>query len=304
MTSPVLRRVAVAAAALSLATVAGCGSDSSSSSGAAARPSATAVPTATRDASITLPPELANKSEIVVAADASYAPNEFYADDNKTIIGLDIDLANALGQALGKPVRVENAPFDAILPGLQAGKYDIGMSSFTDTKEREQTFDFVTYFTAGTSLMVKKGNPGGLNPDALCGKKVAVQKGTTQADEDLPERSKTCTDGGQPAIESLIFPDQGAANLALQSGRAEAVLADSPVIAYQIKQTNGQFEQAGATYATAPYGIAVVKGNGYAQPLLAALESVQSQGVYTRILEAWGAQGGALNEPVINGAVE
>src|ERR1700710_349670 len=161
MPTPVLRTAAVAVAALSLATLAGCGSSSGGSS-TAARPSATAVPTATKDATITLPPALASKSEIVIAADASYPPNEFFADDNKTIIGLDVDLANALGQALGKPVKVVNAPFDSILPGLSAGKYDIGMSSFTDNKEREKSFDFVDYFTAGTSLMVKKGNPEGL----------------------------------------------------------------------------------------------------------------------------------------------
>ncbi|MDQ1632091.1 MAG: polar amino acid transport system substrate-binding protein [Frankiaceae bacterium] len=301
MPTPVLRTVAIAAAAVSLATLTSCGSSSGGSS-TAARPSATAVPTATKDAAITLPPALANKSEIVIAADASYPPNEFFADDNKTIIGLDIDVANALGQVLGKPVRFENAPFDSILPGLAAGKYDLGMSSFTDTLAREQSFDFVTYFTAGTSLMAKKGNPEGLNADALCGKKVAVEKGTTQSDEDLPARSKTCTDGGKPAIESLIFPDQGGANLALQSGRADGVLADSPVVAYQIKQSNGQFEQVGQPYATAPYGIAVPKGNGVAEPLLAALKSVQTQGVYTKVLEAWGEQAGALANPGINGA--
>ncbi|HSP36861.1 MAG TPA: ABC transporter substrate-binding protein [Frankiaceae bacterium] len=260
------------------------------------------MPTATKDPAITLPPALANKSEIVVAADASYPPNEFFADDNKTIVGLDVDLATALGQALGKPVKIVNAPFDSILPGLQAGKYDLGMSSFTDNKEREKSFDFVDYFSAGTSLMVKKGNPEGLQPENLCGKKVAAEKGTTQSDEDLPARSKACTDAGKPAIQILIFPDQGGANLALQSGRADGVLADSPVIAYQIKQTNGQFEQAGGAYATAPYGIAVPKGKGLAEPILAALKSVQSQGVYTTILEAWGEQQGAVNTPGINGA--
>jgi polar amino acid transport system substrate-binding protein len=301
MRTAVRRSLALSAAALSVLATAGCGSSSSGSS-TAARPSATAVPTATKDPALTLPPQLASKTEIVVAADASYPPNEFFADDNKTIIGLDIDLATALGQALGKPVRFENAPFDSILPGLAAGKYDLGMSSFTDTKEREQSIDFVTYFTAGTSLMAKKGNPEGLNPDALCGKKVAVEKGTTQSDEDLPARSKTCTDTGKPAIESLIFPDQGGANLALQSGRADGVLADSPVIAYQIKQTNGQFEQVGEPYATAPYGIAVPKGKGLAEPLLAALKSVQAQGVYDKILAAWGEQAGALPNPGINGA--
>lgn len=300
MFSPV-RSVAVLAAAASLVAIAGCGSNSTGSS-AAARPSATAIPAATKDASITLPASWANKPELVVAADASYPPNEFFAEDNKTIIGLDVDLANALGQVLGKPVRIENAPFDSILPGLQAGKYDLGMSSFTDNKDREKSFDFVTYFTAGTSLMVKKGNPEGLSADNLCGKKIAAEKGTTQSDEDLPAKSKACTDGGKPAIDTLIFPDQGGANLALQSGRADGVLADSPVIAYQIKQTGGQFEQAGAPYGTAPYGIAVPKGKGLAPPVLAALKSVQSQGVYGKILDAWGEQAGALNNPVINGA--
>jgi polar amino acid transport system substrate-binding protein len=303
MNTPV-RRVAVLTAAVSLAALAGCGSSGSSggSSGAAARPSATAIPTATKDATLTLPAAWASKSELMVAADASYPPNEFFANDNKTIIGLDVDLANALGQALGKPVKIVNAPFDSILPGLQAGKYDLGMSSFTDNKDREKSFDFVDYFTAGTSLMVKKGNPESLNPDALCGKKVAVEKGTTQSDEDLPARTKTCTDAGKSAITSLIFPDQGGANLALQSGRADGVLADSPVIAYQIKQSNGQFEQAGAPYATAPYGIAVPKGKGFGEPVLAALKSVQSQGVYDAILAAWGEQAGALKSPGLNGA--
>jgi polar amino acid transport system substrate-binding protein len=301
MPTPVLRTVAIAAAAVSLATLTSCGSSSGGSS-TAARPSATAVPTATKDATITLPPALANKSEIVIAADASYPPNEFFADDNKTIIGLDVDLGNALGQVLGKPVRFENAPFDSILPGLAAGKYDLGMSSFTDTKEREQTIDFVTYFTAGTSLMAKKGNPEGLNPDALCGKKVAVEKGTTQSDEDVPARSKTCTDAGKPAIQSLIFPDQGGANLALQSGRADGVLADSPVIAYQIKQSNGQFEQVGDPYATAPYGIAVPKGNGLAEPLLAPrLEDLGVDALRLHRLQR-GEQAGALATPGINGA--
>lgn len=302
MNTPV-RAVAVLAAAVSLASVAGCGSSSGGSGGgAAARPSATAVPSATKDATLTLPAAWASKTELTVAADASYPPNEFFANDNKTIIGLDVDLANALGQALGKPVKVVNAPFDSILPGLQAGKYDIGMSSFTDNKDREKSFDFVDYFTAGTSLMVKKGNPEGLTADNLCGKKIAAEKGTTQSDEDLPARSKACTDSGKPAINSLIFPDQGGANLALQSGRADGVLADSPVIAYQIKQTNGQFEQSGAPYATAPYGIAVPKGKGFAEPVLAALKSVQSQGVYDAILAAWGEQAGALKTPALNGA--
>src|SRR6202042_95132 len=109
-------------------------------------------------------------------------------------------------------------------PGLASGRFDLSLSSFTDTKAREQTVDFVTYFSAGTSLMVKKGNPDKLTPDTLCGKKVAVEKGTTQEDPDIPTRSKACTAAGKPAITRLSYPDESGANLALSSGRADAVL--------------------------------------------------------------------------------
>ena len=84
-----------------------------------------------------------------MAADATYPPDEFIASDGKTVIGMDADLAKAIAELMGLKATVQNATFDSIIPGLAAGKYDLGMSSFTDTKEREKTVDFVTYLTAG-----------------------------------------------------------------------------------------------------------------------------------------------------------
>ena len=215
---------------------------------------------------------------------------------------MDADLAKALGGVLGLKANMQKATFDSILPGLSSGKYDLGMSSFTDTKEREKTVDFVTYFSAGTAFYVKaQGGPTINTLDDLCGHKVAVEKGTSQAD-DATAQGKKCKAAGKPGVTVLTFPDQNGANLALSSGRGEVGMADSPVAAYLVKESNGQFKLTGQIYGTAPYGIAIPKGNGMAKPVLDALKAVMANGTYTTILKRWGIQDGAITNPVINGA--
>jgi polar amino acid transport system substrate-binding protein len=215
---------------------------------------------------------------------------------------MDADLAKALAAVLGLKAKVKNATFDAIIPGLAAHKYDLGMSSFTDTKEREQTVDFVTYFSAGTSFYVKSdGGPAvGALPE-LCGRTVAVERGTTQQD-DATAQGKTCAKAGKSAVKVSTFPDQNGANLALSSGRAEVGMADSPVAAYQVKQSDGQFKLSGSSYGTAPYGIAIPRDSGLAKPILEALKVLMRRGTYASILEKWGTQAGAIKTPAINGA--
>lgn len=301
------RPFALAAGLLAAALLAAaCGGGSG---GGGASPSASASPSAgvQKDAALAaqVPASIRSKGTVTVATDASYAPNEFYAPDNKTIIGMDVDLGKAIGQVLGLKVQFVNASFDGIIPALSGSqpKYDFSMSSFTDNKKREQAVDFVTYFSAGTSLMVKKGNPDKITgPNDLCGRTVAVEKGTVQVD-DAAAKSKACTQAGKPAITAQVYPDQNAANLAIQSGRAVAVLADSPVIAYAVKQSNGQFETVGQSYDTAPYGIAIPKSSGtFKDAILGAVKKLIADGTYQQILTKWGVQAGAISNPVINGA--
>src|SRR5512133_1264743 len=134
------------------AVLSGCGSSGSSSN----TTGTTANSATTRSsAAAHVPAAVKSKGTVTVAADATYPPNESIASDGHTVVGMDADLAKALAAALGLKAKVVNATFDSIIPGLASGKYDLGMSSFTDTKERERTVDFVTYFTAGTSFYVK-----------------------------------------------------------------------------------------------------------------------------------------------------
>ncbi len=244
-----------------------------------------------------MPSGIRSTGTLTVAADATYAPNEFIAPDGHTVIGMDADLAKALGQVMGLKVNVTNATFDTILPGLQSGKYDLGMSSFTDTREREKIVDFVTYFVAGTSSYVKSsGGPPVTSLADLCGRTVAAEKGTTQQ-ADAQGQSAKCRASGKPAVTVQVYNDQNAVNLALSSGRAQVAMADSPVAEYQVKQSKGAFKISGPSYGTAPYGIAVPKNSGMTQPVLAALNHLMDDGTYLQILKKWGLQSGAISNP-------
>jgi polar amino acid transport system substrate-binding protein len=305
----VIRRVAAPGAALILLALAsaGCGgsqpSDSSPASTSAPTTSG-AVAAAQQDPKVAamVPAQVRSKGALVVAADASYAPNEFVDKDGRTIIGMDADLAAALAQVMGLRAQLVNVPFDSIVPGLAAGKYHLGMSSLTDTKEREQTVDMVTYFRAGNSFMIKHGSGISVNSLAdLCGHTVAIEKGSSYVAE-VTAQDRTCKAAGKQGVTMRQYSGQPAANLALLSGRAEVTIADSPVAAYQVKQSGGQLQVVGKPYGEAPYGIAVARQSGLAAPVLEAVRALMTQGVYQKILAKWGLADGAITTPVRNGA--
>jgi polar amino acid transport system substrate-binding protein len=290
-----MRRIATCAILATFGVVAiGCGSSNTSvtSSTTAGKSSASAA---------LVPAAIKSKGTLVVAMDASYAPDEFVGPDGKTIMGMDVDLANAIGQDLGLGVNIQNATFDTIIPGLLSGKFDVGASSYTDTKEREKQLDFVTYFTVTEGFYVPAGSKTTFDGLAsLCGHTVAVESGTTEQD-DAQNQAKACQAAGKPADNVLVFQDQNAANLAVSSGRAEVGFSDAHVARYIVDTSNGQFKLTGTPFSPAPYGIALPK-NGIAQAVLAAVKDLMANGTYTKILKKWNIQAGAITNPVINGA--
>jgi polar amino acid transport system substrate-binding protein len=296
-------RVGLAACTLAAVLVTGCGSSSSTTTTKAASTSTT-TPATSEIASIAaeVPASVKSKGTYTVAADATYAPNEFIANNGHTVVGMDADLAKALGAVMGLKINIVNATFDSIIPGIQAGKYDMGASSFTDTKARQKVVDFVTYFSAGTSFYTKaQGGTPVSNLASLCGHTAAVESGTTEQ-ADATAQGKKCKAAGKSAVTVLVYPNQNEVNLAVQSGRAQIGMADSPVAAYAVKQSHGLLKLVGEPYGTAPYGLALPKGNGMAKPVLAAVKALMANGTYTKILTKWGIQAGAITDPTINGA--
>lgn len=290
-----LRRLFPASLLAVAATVglAACGSSSSSttSSGSAS--------VAKDDAAAALVPAAFQGKTLIVASDASYAPMEFIGNDNKTVVGADADLADAIGKTLGLQTTVQNATFDSILAGIKAGKYQLGMSSFTDNKEREGTVDFVTYLRAGSSFYTPAGKATVKTRADLCGLTVAVEKGTVQQDE-AQAQAKLCPAG--KSLTLLTFPEQNAVNLSLNSGRAQVAIADTPVAAYAVKQSGGKLELSGDSYNSAPYGIAMPKGSGLDKAVQAAVKALIASGAYQKILDKWGVGTGAIADPKVNGA--
>jgi len=296
---PVLS-LALGLVTLSLA-VAGCGSDSLSTS-SAGTPSASTSAQAKDDAlAAKLPAKVKAAGKIVVGTDATYAPNEFLAADGKTVKGMDVDIFNAVAQKFGVTVQWVPASFDSIILGVGSGKYDVGVSSFTINAKRKQEANMVSYFSAGTQWVTAKGNPKKVDPDNACGLNIGVQKGTVQADVDLPARSKKCTDAGKPAINPIVDADQGKVTTSVISGKADAMLADSPVGLYAITQTGGQLEAIGKIYDAAPYGFVVAKDQAdFAQAIADALKAIAADGAYKQALATWGNESGAITDFAVN----
>jgi polar amino acid transport system substrate-binding protein len=291
------RVAAVVALSGALALSSGCTKNSDTSGPTTATTAAKAAKV--DDIANTVPEDIKSSGKLIVGVNVPYTPNEF-KDPSGKIVGFDVDVMNAIASTLGLTADYREADFDKIIPSIDGGAFNVGMSSFTDTKEREKTVDFVTYFSAG-SLWAKPVTSD-ITPDNACGKKVAVQSTTTQETDELPGRSKACTDAGKPAIQILKFDGQDQATNAVMLGQADAMSADSPVTLYAIKQSNGKLAQAGEVFDSAPYGWPVKKGSPLAASLQKALEHLIETGDYKTIASNWGVEAGMIDKPVINGA--
>lgn len=293
-TTPPRRRPALLSLlvlALVAAVAAGCGGDDGAA-GAEGDPAQTA-PAAT---TIPLPDDVRATGTLVVATDPTSPPNEFVAPDDGAIVGMDVDLAEAIGEKLGLDVVIERVPFAAILPGVAARRYDLGISSLTVTRARARTVDFVTYFRAGSAFYVRRGARAVRTLADLCGRRVAVARGTTQA-RDVRRQRGRCRRAGRPPVRLRLHRDQGGVDRALDAGRADVAVADAPVAAHAVARSRGALATSGRPYGIAPYGIAVAPDRGLHEPVLAAVRALIADGTYRSILREWGLERGAIDAP-------
>jgi polar amino acid transport system substrate-binding protein len=286
---------------------AGCGSSKKATTATTTATTAAAGTTATTAASLfsMLPTSVQGAKEIKVGSDVSYAPIEFFKLGTQQVEGVDYDLGQALGAKLGVKVTFTNSTFDGLITAMtSSGRFDMIMSAMTDNTTRQKTVDFVDYFTAGTAILVAKGNPKHIQSlGDLCGKTVALQKGTTQETVAMTQ-SKTCTDGGKAKISLLSLATDTDALQQLKIGRSDADMNDFPVAAYNAQTSGGgnDFEVAGQQFQSAPYGIAIAKTNTQLRDAVqAALKAIIADGTYDKILATWQVTSGALKTAQING---
>ena len=244
-----------------------------------------------------LPDSVAGDGTLTVGTDTSYAPAEFLAEDGRTPVGFDVDLSKALAAVFGLKENTVSSTFDSIIPSV-GSKYDIGISSFTVTKERMEAVDFVTYFKAGSTFVVQKGNPKKLDTSDMCGAKIAVQTGTVQEDE-ANKIAKGCK--VDKKAEVMSYKRQAEAATAVATGKADVFYADSPVAGYAISQTAGQLEALGDVEGVAKQGIAIKKGDQQLdEAVQKAVQKLMDDGTYMKILKHWGVESGAVDKAEIN----
>jgi len=245
-----------------------------------------------------VPAAIRSTGKLVVGTDATYAPSEFLDDDGKTIIGFDVDLFNAVASKLGLKAEWTPAAFDEIIPGVRSGQFAVGVSSFSINNERLQQVNMVSYFRAGTQWAAKTGSR--ISAENACGKDIAVQADTVQI-SDLQSRSRRCTDSGKPAIRIHQYRAQSDATAAVLSGKDDAMLADSPVCAYAVKQQDGRLATIGNIYDSAPYGYVLPKDQDeFADAVASAVDQLIVNGTYRTIAAKWGLGAGLITDATVN----
>ena len=264
------------------------------------RSSPAGPPGAVPSIAATVPEDIRATGRLVIGVNVPYAPNEFKNSDGQ-IVGFDVDLMNAIARTLGLVPDYRETPFESIIPAVRAQNFNVGMSSLTDTKDRESMVDFVTYFKAGTLWAQRPGPP--IDPNAACGRTVGAKEGSVHATDEIPAKSDACVAAGLAPIEKVVYAQQDDLTAALIAGEVDAMSADSPITGFAIKLSAGALEAAGEVFDTQPYGWPVAKGSGLAESLRQALEHLMQTGQYRTIATMWGVDKGMIDTSMINGAI-
>ncbi len=293
--------VALTLSAAMMVSLAACGTSDEESESSSTTTTGYDVSSVQKDDSIAamLPDSVTKDGKLTVGMDTSYAPAEFLAEDGKTPVGFDVDIVKALANIFGLEADPQTSNFDSIIPSV-GSKYDIGVSSFTITEERMEAVDFVSMFKAGSTWVVKEGNPNNVDTSNLCGLKIAVQTGTTQ-EEEVNEAQAQCKADGKDDIEILSTKMQTAVTTNVSTGKADVFYADSPVAGYAISQSEGALEALGEDVGVTKEAVAVAKGDTEtAEAVQAALQKLMDDGTYGKILKHWGVESGAIDKAEIN----
>lgn len=234
--------VALVAAAAMVLSMAACGSTDNSSSDAKDG-SAAAETTKTSDS-----------DTLVMATNATFPPYEYV--DGEDYKGIDIDIAQAIADAMGKKLEVDDIDFDSIIPAISTGKADIALAGMTVTDERKENVDFSDTYATGVQVIIVPEDSDITGPDDLADKMIGVQQGTTGHIycSDTPEN------GGFGEDHVTAYPNGASAIQALQTGKVDAVVIDNEPAKAFVAENPG-LKILDTEYVTEDYAIAVKKGN-------------------------------------------
>ncbi|MFD9754705.1 ABC transporter substrate-binding protein [[Kitasatospora] papulosa] len=295
----------ITVAALSL-TACGSGDPAAAPAGAGAAaggktPTTDVVSSVKRDddAARLLPEKVRASGTLSLASSVGAPPGAFYEEDGRTLAGADIDFADAVARKLGLRLKREVASFEAILPALGSGKYDLGTGNFGVTEERRRTIDFVTYINDGQGFAVRDDSDLKKVTDLtqLCGLTVGTGAGTT-FEATLEENRHRCADAGKRPYEVKTYADQAAVWISLRQGRSDVLMSTINGLRYAVAQQEGlRFLN---EFKRLDVGFAFKKGTPLAPAFQAAVNALKADGTYDRILKKWGTSESAIRTSQIS----
>ena len=240
----------------------------------------------------------------VILSVGTAPPLDFYDTDNKTPIGVEVDIASLVANVLGLKPHYSNASWENVFVGLDSGKYDAGFTNITVTEERKEKYDFATYRLDNVSFEARKGVDWKVTGAAdVASKTIGVASGTNQEKLLLGWNSQNVAKGLKP-VDVKYFQNTSDFYLALQSGRIDAYLGPNPTAAYHVK-TSGQTEIVGTVSGAGPtlqgkIAATTKKGDGLVQALADALNQVITDGSYRKVLDRWGLANESVPHAEIN----
>ncbi|WP_326816819.1 ABC transporter substrate-binding protein [Streptomyces sp. NBC_01762] len=246
-----------------------------------------------------LPAEVRASGTLTIASSVGTPPGATYLPDGKTVAGTDIDVADAVARVLGLKLKREVAAFEAILPALGSGKYDLGTGNFGVTDERRRTIDFVTYLNDGQGFAVRDDSELAKVTDLtqLCGLTVGTAAGTT-FEVTLEENKHRCAEAGKKPYDVKTYSDLAAVWASLQQGRSDVVMSTINGLRYAVDQQEGvRFLN---EFKRLDVGFAFKKGTPLAPAFQAAVNGLKADGTYDRILKKWGIGASAIESSQIS----
>jgi polar amino acid transport system substrate-binding protein len=284
--------------ALGLAACGSSGSDSSSSATTAEASGSTES-----ESESTTAADTSSGETIVAAADPSLLPYNFFAEGSENDWeGINVDFAAALSKQIGKEIEFTSVPFDSIIPGLQAGRYDIALTGMFDTKEREEVIEFVDYLKAKNDFLLRSDDPQEIGSfEELCGVKVGLPKGALEV-QLAEEQTEACKKEGEPGIDLSVFPDLNATTLALSAGRVDVVPNDSATNAYLIKESPGKFKATGEYLAEGYFAIGLPMESPLTKEIQKGVQAMIDDGELKEIFGEWGIADRTPAKATINDA--
>ena len=247
-----------------------------------------------------LPDDVRATGVLRVATSSSLPPMTYVAGDNVTLVGFDVDMATVVADVLGLRAKISTAGFDTLIPGLQSGRFAMVMSSMGVTAERQKVVDFVDYYYGGEGFLASRSTDFRVERlKDLCGRRVAVQTGSTQQST-LEDSRQICPDAGLPPYDLQAFPGTNAAVLAIRGNRVDVLYASISIVGYTAAQ-NDDFRVAGR-YQRAIVGAALAKDSPLTPLVRQAIQRLIDDGTYGRLLDQWGLMDSAVKTARINSA--